>query len=96
MKKFFALILAISYIAASSRAVMNLHYCMDKLISWEFSQKHKAMRDNCGTEKKDQKGCCRDEHKVLQIDKDQRAAESFDQLSKIFAEQTFRLLLNCL
>ena len=86
MKKFFAIILALSYLTASSGAIVNLHYCMDKLISWDFSQKHRSMCNNCGMEKKDHKGCCRDEHKILHIDKDQKATQTSYEFSKIFSD----------
>ncbi len=88
MKKFFAIIIAFAYLTASSGAIVNLHYCMDKLISGDFSEKQKGMCSNCGMHKKEQKGCCRDEYKILQIDKDQKATESSYQFFKIFSDAT--------
>jgi len=86
MKKFSAAILALAYLTAYSGASIDLHYCMGKLMSWDLMQKQKSKCSTCGMDKKSQKGCCKDEHKVLQIDKDQKASESVFQSLKIFSD----------
>jgi len=48
---------------------------MGKLMSWDFSNKQGAKCGTCGMEKKAHKGCCKDEQKVFQLEKDQKAAE---------------------
>jgi hypothetical protein len=88
MNKFFAIIIAFGYLTASSGAIVNLHYCMGKLISLDFSEQQKGMCSNCGMHKKEQKGCCRDEHKILQIDKDQKISQSAYKFLRISSDAT--------
>ena len=76
MKKVLVTILAFTYLAVSSGATIHLHYCMGKLVGWDLGEHNKKQCTNCGMEKKDRKGCCRDEHKTLQIEKDQKATEA--------------------
>lgn len=77
MKKFLVTILSILYITVSSGATINIHYCMGKAAGWDFSQPASDKCDVCGMHKSAHKGCCKDTQKVLQIDKDQKASESF-------------------
>ncbi len=94
MKKFFATILTIVYFTASSGATINLHYCMDKLMSWDLSEKNESQCSNCGMDKTERKGCCKDIHKVIKIDKDQKVAESnfqFHSCSDVLASPHFIL-----
>jgi hypothetical protein len=78
MKKFLVSILAIFYLGTSVGATVNLHYCMGRLINWDFSVKDTHTCGNCGMEKaKAKKGCCEDKHQVLQVEKDQKAENSY-------------------
>ena len=83
MKKLFAFILAIVYLASSAGATVHLHYCMDKLVKWSLSGKKGNTCDNCGMEKDG--GCCKDENKFVKNNADQRAADSFIQAVQIEA-----------
>jgi hypothetical protein len=85
MKKFSVVILALVYLTASSGATINLHYCMDKLRSWDLSHKQ-GKCGTCGMEKKGHKGCCRDEQKTFQLDKDQKASEASFHFLTSFSE----------
>ena len=76
MKKFLVTILAIIYLAASSGAMVNLHYCMGKLVSWSLSDKKDGICGSCGMQKAGHKGCCHDEQKLVKIEKDQKASET--------------------
>lgn len=76
MKKFLVTILAFVYLTASSGATINMHYCMGKLMAWDLSQKKAATCGTCGMEKTGHKGCCKDEQKIVQIEKDQKISES--------------------
>ncbi len=76
MKKVLVTILAFTYLAVSSGATIHLHYCMGRLVGWDLGEHNKKQCDNCGMEKKENKGCCRDEHKTLQIEKDQKVTEA--------------------
>jgi hypothetical protein len=75
MKKFLVAILAIVYLSSSVGATTHFHYCMDKLVNWDFGQ---AKKDKCGTNKcgNHQKNkCCNDEYKALR-NGDQRITET--------------------
>jgi hypothetical protein len=100
MKKFLTTILALLYLSASMGATIHLHYCMGKLISWGLIDRDSKNCTFCGMAKDDpamhcqsgMKGCCKDEHRHIKIDKDQKATESgykfqsppFDILSTCF------------
>lgn len=76
MKKFLVTILAFVYLTASSGATINMHYCMGKLMAWDLSQKQDDTCGTCGMGKTGHKGCCKDEQKIIQIEKDQKISES--------------------
>lgn len=82
MKKFLVTILALVYLGVSSGATINMHYCMGKLMSWDIAHKQVVKCGNCGMEKSSHKGCCKDEQKKLQIEKDQKVSESVYQFHK--------------
>ncbi|MGL6269560.1 MAG: HYC_CC_PP family protein, partial [Chitinophagaceae bacterium] len=55
LKKFFAISLAIVYLAISSGVVLNIHYCMGEIAEVAFGQ-HKS--DKCGQCGMENDGCC--------------------------------------
>lgn len=75
MKKFIVTILSVLYIATSSGASINFHYCMDKFISWSFSLPVNKECSNCGKKKEKQKSCCHDKTETLQVKKDHHATQ---------------------
>ena len=81
MKKLVIAILSFLYISTSSGATLQMHYCMDKLVDWSIGHSDKKNTcNNCGMEKdgKGKNGCCKDEHKQLKIEKDQKTAAAFE------------------
>jgi hypothetical protein len=76
MKKLIVTILALVYLGTSTGATVSMHYCMGKLVKWTLGHSQQNKCDNCGMEKKNAKGCCKDEYKQLKAEKDQKAAES--------------------
>lgn len=78
MKKFLAAILAVLYMGTSTGAAFTMHYCMGKVAGWELGHQKENACDKCGMEKpvKKDKDCCKDEHKMLKSDADQKTAES--------------------
>ena len=84
MKKILATILALVYLFTSIGATVHLHYCMGKLISWGLLDQNSKECSFCGMPKNTSAGhcmavkggCCKDEHKQVKIDKDQKATES--------------------
>jgi len=78
MKKISVTIFAFLYLAVSSGATLHLHYCMGKLVKWELlHKKDNGKCSKCGMAKSDAKdGCCKDENKLVKIEKDQKVAEN--------------------
>lgn len=76
MKKFAITILALIYITISTGATVQLHFCMDKLTGWSFTNKTPENCGKCGMSKQGHKGCCHDEKKVIKVTKDQKSNES--------------------
>ena len=85
MKKFITAILAILYISTSTGATVHMHYCMGKLAGWGLGHNKSNTCGKCGMEKSDTKktGCCKDEHKFIKNDTDQKVVESSFQLMEI-------------
>jgi len=77
MKKLLVSILAVFYLGTSLGATVNLHYCMGRLVNWDFSHNEKRACDNCGMKKVKKTGCCQDKYKVLQVEKDQKAESTW-------------------
>lgn len=77
MKKFLVSILAVFYLGTSLGATVNLHYCMGRLVNWDFSHNEKRTCDKCGMKKVKRTGCCEDKYKVLQVEKDQKAESTY-------------------
>jgi hypothetical protein len=86
MKKIAISLLAALYLGTSPGATIQLHYCMDRLIGWEVSHEDTSKCSKNDMEKKDHKGCCKDENRQIKNDTDQKVSESFTQLSDITSE----------
>ena len=93
MKKFLVTILALVYLSTSIGAVVQFHYCMDKLVAWNLG-KQKTNEKSCGycgmadmqgdTHYDSQsEGCCKNEQKLFKIEKDQKVSEPGLKLSKL-------------
>ena len=78
-------------------ATIHLHYCMGKLASWGLIDHESKNCPKCGMAKKTydsqcktaKMGCCKDEHKQIKTDKDQKLFPSeffkYNNLSKDIA-----------
>jgi hypothetical protein len=64
MKRLLALILSVSFIAASSGASVNVHYCRGKVssVSWSIFP-----TPSCKCGKKTMKGCCKTETRLVKL-----------------------------
>ncbi|MCW3117311.1 MAG: hypothetical protein JWM28_1393 [Chitinophagaceae bacterium] len=72
MKKVSVVILAILYFAISSGIIVNLHYCMNRFASADFSLvSGKFQCGECGMQKTKSHGCCHDEIKLVKLQDDQ-------------------------
>ncbi|MHA4807891.1 HYC_CC_PP family protein [Flavitalea flava] len=90
MKKFITAILAILYLGTSIGAPLHLHYCMGKLVSWGLIDHEAKNCGNCGMLRKmnakqcaTKMNCCKDDHKLIKSDKDQKVSSSAYELLKI-------------
>jgi hypothetical protein len=96
MKKTLVAILALVYFTTSVGATVHMHFCMDKLVSWGLGKNstNKKSCSYCGMSKsptdkhcsKENKGCCKDEQKIVKLENDQKISEASLQLSQISAE----------
>ncbi|RFM27488.1 HYC_CC_PP family protein [Deminuibacter soli] len=83
MKKLIVAIIAMLYLGSSSGATLHLHYCMGELAqaTIELGEKDGRACEFCGMPKSSKqagkKGCCKDEHKSIQLSKDQKAAGAY-------------------
>ena len=94
MKKALALILAFLYAGSSTGATFHMHYCMGKLVEVALWHGEVKPCNQCSTghSKACAKKCCRDEHKTVKLEKDQKAAEHafhFNQVAMLVAPLSF-------
>lgn len=87
MKKFITAILAVLYLGISSGATIHMHYCMGKLADWGLSKNKSKTCSKCGMEKteKSDKGCCKDEQKLLKDDSAHKLTESNLQILQLLS-----------
>jgi len=91
MKKVLATILAIIYLSTSMGATVHMHYCMGKLVDWGLLDHSGENCSSCGMQnmqaaegsKVAKKDCCRDEHRQIKTDKEQKPGQSFIEFAKI-------------
>lgn len=93
MKKLLLTIMTFVYLAVASGASVNLHYCMDKLVSMDIMGRNDHNCPVCKTQKENSaktefscKGCCKDELKQVKLENDHKAQQSF--FSEISFEST--------
>ncbi len=75
MKNLVISILAACYLVTSMGFTVPMHYCMDRLVSWDLDAVHSKKGHGCEMQKMCKK-CCKDLHTTLQLDKNQRPSES--------------------
>lgn len=85
MKRFITAILAVLYLGTSSGATIHMHYCMGKLADWGLGHNKSKTCGKCGMEKSSEKdnGCCKDEHKFVKNNSDQKIVETSFQLLEV-------------
>lgn len=86
MKKIIIGIVALIYLSLSSGMTVTMHYCMGKFAGIGFWHKNAEKCTICGMNKMttNANGCCKDEHKQIKIEKDQKEAESTFQISPVY------------
>ena len=83
MKKVLIAIFALVYIATSTGAIVQAHYCMGKLADWAVGSGNSETCSKCGMKKSARagKGCCNDERKFVKNDTDQKTTETDFQMA---------------
>lgn len=81
VKRFTLTILTVLYLAVGSGIVVNKHFCMNRLDSWEFYGKVDDKCNRCGMESDEAHGCCHDEVQVMKLSPDQNLALLYFDLS---------------
>lgn len=76
VKKLVVSILAVYYLAASIGVTIDMHYCMDRLVSWKVAAIQGDRSEVCGMEKTCKGRCCKDVHTTVKLDKDQKVSET--------------------
>jgi CDGSH-type Zn-finger protein len=71
MKRFTVAILALLYFTISTGMVVNIHYCMGKVSSVNVDVLAKNL---CACGKKETKGCCKTEHKLIKLEDNHKAS----------------------
>lgn len=71
MKKLFAIVLGLIYLAVSSGIVVNMHYCMGKLADVSYNTQADSHCGICGM---DDSGCCHDDVKVVKLEDNYKSA----------------------
>lgn len=87
MKKVLIAIFALVYISTSVGATVQMHFCMGKLADWGLVSNESKTCGKCGMEKSAKKsnGCCKDEHKFVKNDTDQKVTETAFQMAHAIA-----------
>ncbi len=67
--------------SAATGATVQLHYCMDKLVSMNFSDTQSQECSNCGM--KNKQGCCTNEQKSVKLATDYKTTETVLQWTKV-------------
>jgi hypothetical protein len=70
MKKVILSILVFSFFLVNTGFIVNLHYCMNKLHSWQVGADDSEKCDSCGMTVSDKNGCCHNEVKVVKLQQD--------------------------
>jgi len=71
MKRFTVAILALIYFTVSTGMVVNIHYCMGKVSSVNVDV---LVKNLCACGKKETKGCCKTEHKLIKLEDNHKAS----------------------
>ena len=70
MKKIVALLLLTIYSFTTVGATIHMHYCMNKLIGSSLYHSKEKSCEKCGMHKSATKGCCKDEHKFIKLERE--------------------------
>jgi hypothetical protein len=72
MKKFIVLFLLTLYMGSTTGATFSMHYCEGRLVEVQMVDGEEDHCPKCGA--KEALDCCKNEHKTLRLDEDQKPA----------------------
>jgi len=96
MKKMLLFVTLLVYFLVSTGFVVSIHYCMDRMHSFQFGDSEQDNCEACGMPLKDNKGCCKNNVKVVKLRVDQimgNAIQSTVQVPVLYSSFTPLLLL---
>ena len=76
MKKAIFLLITLAYMVSTTGATLYIHHCMGKVVDWDLNKEKVENCSNCGMSKTDKNDCCKDEMRVLKVDKAQKQPEA--------------------
>lgn len=85
MRKLFASIMIICYLAFSCGIIINYHYCMGRLDSVKLFVAESNICAKCGMHTAKAHGCCGDEIKIIKIQDDQNVTTVYHSIKNIEA-----------
>lgn len=78
MKKVVAIFFLTIYSFTTVGATVHMHYCMNKLIGTSFYHSQKKTCEKCGMHKAATKGCCKDEHKFIKLEREHQQTQPLE------------------
>ncbi len=75
MKKIVAIFFLMIYSFTTVGATVHMHYCMNKLISKSLYHSKEKSCKKCGMDKSATKGCCKDEHKFIKLEREHQQVQ---------------------
>jgi hypothetical protein len=84
MKKIMLIFLAVFYFGVSQGATVYLHYCMGELVEMGMTASKSFSCEFCGmnTKEAEEKSCCKNETKLIEVDHAQKMAQSHIQFEQ--------------
>jgi len=76
MKKLLLFVTLLVYFLVSTGFVVSIHFCMDRIHSFQLGDRQQENCGACGMPLQDNKGCCKDKVKVVKLQVDQVTAKA--------------------
>lgn len=76
MKNLLVTILCLAFFVVNTGFVVNLHFCMNKLHSWQIGAEQSEKCGKCGMGTSEGNDCCRNEVKVIKLQQDAVSSQS--------------------
>ncbi len=84
MKTIVAIFFLIIYSFTTVGATVHMHYCMNKLIGSSLYHNKEKKCEKCGMRKSAIKGCCKDEHQFVKLEREHQKTQPIASVSFLF------------